>query len=466
MNKNKELIKNTAIIFVGKFCTQFISFLLVPIYTNFLSTNDYGYIDLVQTYISLLVPILILRFDSGVFRFLIDERNNENGKKKIISNIIIFLIFQFVFFTILYFGFNYFFKIKYFYAILINIIFMGISSILLQIARGIGDNIGYSIASIISGIVTIISNIIFIIIFRGNASYILISSGLANIVCSIFLFIRNKIYKYIKWSFTDKNKFKEIAKYSLPMIPDGLSWWVVNVSDRTIISLLINASANGIYAVSSKFSNILSSLFQVFNMSWQESASLHINDEDRETFFTNTLNSVYRIFYSICVLIIVLIPVVFKLVIGNEFKEAYLYIPPLIYGNLYNALANVIGGVYIAKKNTKSVAKTTMFAAIINIIINFVMINRIGLFAAAVSTFISYFILTIYRYFDVRKYLKIKFEYKILASTTIVFIIITILYYLNNLYTNIANILIAVICCTILNKDIIKMFLERLGMKK
>ena len=63
MNKNKELIKNTAIIFVGKFCTQFISFLLVPIYTNFLTTNDYGYIDLVQTYISLLVPILILRFE-------------------------------------------------------------------------------------------------------------------------------------------------------------------------------------------------------------------------------------------------------------------------------------------------------------------------------------------------------------------------------------------------------------------
>ena len=431
-----------------------------------MTTNDYGYIDLVQTYISLLVPILILRFDSGIFRFLIDERNNENGKKKIISNIIIFLIFQFTLFTVLYFCFSYFFKIKYFYAILINVIFMGISSILLQISRGIGDNTGYSIASIISGAVTIILNIVCIVIFRGNASYILISSGLANVVCSIFLFIRNKIYKYIKGSFIDKNKFKEIVKYSLPMIPDGLSWWVVNVSDRTIISLLINASANGIYAVSSKFSNILSSLFQIFNMSWQESASLHINDKDRDDFFTNILNFVYKVFYSICILIIALMPILFELVIGNEFKEAYLYIPFLIYGNLYNALANVIGGVYIAKKDTKSVAKTTICAAVINIIINFVMINRIGLFAAAISTFIAYFILTIYRYFDVRKYLKIKFEYKTLFSTTVVFIIITILYYLNNLYANIVNILISVICCAILNKDIIKIFLERLGMKK
>ena len=72
MNKNKELIKNTIIIFVGKFCTQFISFILVPIYTNYLITSDYGYIDLIQTYITLLVPILLLRFDSGIFRFLIE----------------------------------------------------------------------------------------------------------------------------------------------------------------------------------------------------------------------------------------------------------------------------------------------------------------------------------------------------------------------------------------------------------
>ena len=71
MSKNSELAKNTFIIFIGKFCTQFISFLLIPIYTNLLPTTDYGYIDLVQSYISLLVPILILRLDSGIFRFLI-----------------------------------------------------------------------------------------------------------------------------------------------------------------------------------------------------------------------------------------------------------------------------------------------------------------------------------------------------------------------------------------------------------
>lgn len=465
MNKNRELIKNTAIIFIGKFCTQFISFLLVPIYTNFLTTSDYGYIDLVQTYITLLVPILILRFDSAIFRFLIDERDNERGKEKIISNILIFLILQVILFSVLFLFFINFIEIKYAYAILINVLFMSISSIFLQMARGIGDNIGYSIASIIAGITTIILNIVFIIMMKFDGSSILVASGLANIICSIFLFTRNKIYKYIKLSFVDMDKFKEILKYSLPMIPDGLSWWIVNVSDRTIISFIINASANGIYAVSSKFSNILSSLFQVFNMSWQESASLHINDEDRDIFFTNTLNTVYKIFYSICILILVSIPVLFSFIIGNDFKSAYLYIPPLLLGNLYNAVANVIGGVYIANKDTKAVARTTMFAALINIIVNLIMIKKFGLYAASISTLLSYVILTIYRYFDVKKYLQMKLNYKTILITTLIFVISTILYYTNNIFINIINIIFAIICCIILNRDIVKMIIKKLGGK-
>lgn len=82
MSKNKEYVKNTAILFMGKFATQFISFLLIPLYTRHLIASDYGMVDLIQTYISLFVPILIFRLDSAVFRFLIDERSNEQGKRR------------------------------------------------------------------------------------------------------------------------------------------------------------------------------------------------------------------------------------------------------------------------------------------------------------------------------------------------------------------------------------------------
>lgn len=465
MSKNSELAKNTFIIFIGKFCTQFISFLLIPIYTNLLPTTDYGYIDLIQSYISLLVPILILRLDSGIFRFLIDARNNNDEKNSIVTNILFFTLLQIILFTVIFIVINSFFDIKYAFSIGINIIFLSIASILLQLTRGVGDNIGYSIGSIISGVSTILLNILFIVKLGKDSSSILIASGIANIICSLFLFFRNKVYKSISIKNINKPKLKSMLNYSLPMIPDGLSWWIINVSDRSIISFFINTAANGIYAVSSKFSNILSSLFLIFNMSWQESASLHINDKDNEEFFGNIFNTTYKIFFSACIGIMVLMPIVFEWLIGDDYVEAYIYIPLLLLANLYSAVANVIGGIYIAKKNTKSVAKTTLFAALINLAINILMIKKFGLFAAAISTLLSYIALAIYRYIDVQKYIKLKLDYRIFILTMLIFCISGVLYYLNTFILNIINLILTVSIVLILNLDIIKIFINRVRRK-
>lgn len=465
MKKQKELFKNTLIIFVGKFCTQFISFLLVPIYTYFLSTEDYGYIDLIQTYISLLVPIIILRFDTGVFRFLIDERRNENEKGKTISTVIYFLILQIILFVLIFIISNFFLNIKYALAILLNIIFMSISSVLLQISRGTGDNKTYSIASILTAIITIILNCIFIIILRWDASAILVVSGISNCICSVFLIFKNGIYKCVNFKNIEKKRIIKILKYSLPMIPDGLSWWVVNAFDRTIISFVISSSANGIYAVSSKFSNILSSLFQVFNMSWQESASLHINDYDKDAFFSEVLNETYKIFYSICLLLLTSMPFVFKTIIGLNYFTAYYYVPILLLANLFNAFANTVGGVYIAQKKTITVAKTTLYAALINIIINLIFIKKIGLYAAAISTLISYMFLAIYRYKDVQKYFNMKIDKKFMVISLLEYMLCCFIYYQNKMYLNIINIIISLIICCFLNKRLIQKILKKIGEK-
>ena len=65
MNKKKELAKNTVIIFLGKVCTQLISFFLLPLYTGYLTTKQYGTVDLIQTYVRLLVPLITIELDLG-----------------------------------------------------------------------------------------------------------------------------------------------------------------------------------------------------------------------------------------------------------------------------------------------------------------------------------------------------------------------------------------------------------------
>ena len=94
MGKQRQLAKNTMIITMGKISTQFISFFLLPVYTSLLSTSDYGVVDLLNTYISLLVPIITLQVEQALFRFLIDVRNNDKEKTKYISSVLLFAIIQ------------------------------------------------------------------------------------------------------------------------------------------------------------------------------------------------------------------------------------------------------------------------------------------------------------------------------------------------------------------------------------
>ena len=453
-NKNSEFIKNTIILFIGKFTTQFMALLLLPLFTRYLLTEDYGLVDLIQTYITLFVPILTLRIDSAIFRFLIDKRDDEKGKRKELSNFFIILICMLLLTSVILMILLVFVNIKYFPFAVINIIILMISNVFLQILRGLGKNKEYSIASIITAVSIFLFNILFILKYRYDASSILISSSIANIFCIVYVVKVTNLFKYIDLKEYDKKEIKAILKYSIPMIPNALSWWVVSVSDRTIISVFLGVAYNGIYSISCKFANVLNSAFLIFAMSWQESASLHINDEDREQFFSLIINRLLFLFGSLSLLIVVLLPFVFNILIGNAYIDSYKYIPILLYANTWNVLIGLIGGIYVAKKKTKQIANTTIVSAIINLIIHFLLIMRCGLYAACISTLISYMAMGFYRYFDCKKYVNIKIDFVKIFMFTTIFIFSTVLYNMNNLYLNIANLICVLVYVLILNKEI------------
>lgn len=398
--KSKEFFKNTLILLLGKFCTQFMSFLLLPLYTKRLATGDYGTVDLIQTYISLVVPVLSLRMDSATFRFLIDARKSPRKTKEIISNILI-VVFISVFATSIIAGaLSFLIDSPYYLYIYLNILALTVSGVFLQILRGTGKTVQYAIASIITGLSTLTINIVQIVVLGRGAESILISSAIANIFCIIFVFFSAKLYKNFSPSLVRKKTIKSFLKYSLPMIPNALSWWAVSVSDRTIINIFLGAAANGVYAVSCKFSNILNSVLSIFTMSWQESASLHINDPDRDEFFTKMINQLLMFFSSIALLILVVLPIFYNKLIGEQYWSSYIYIPILLYANSWNVLNNLIGGIYVAKKRTKEIASTTIVSGIINLVIDLILIHFIGIHAATISTLVSYMVMALYRAHD------------------------------------------------------------------
>jgi O-antigen/teichoic acid export membrane protein len=466
MSRKKELAKNTIIIAIGKICTQFISFFLLPIYTTLLSTEEYGIVDLFNTYIMLLIPLITFQVEQALFRFLVDVRNDDDEKKTLVSTVLIFAVIQCTIYFILFLAMQNFIHNEYKYFLVTNVITYIFSDTMLQLARGLGDNSTYAIGSFITAITTILFNILFIIVFRLGAAGMFEAIFLANLVCILFIFFKKRVYSYISFKRIKITKLKELLRYSLPLVPNSLSWWVLNASDRTVVSSFLGVAANGILSVSHKFSSIYITFYNIFNLTWIESATLHIHDEDREEFFSDTISTVFRLFSAVCLGVIACMPFVFPFLINEKFGIAYYQIPIYMLASLFNIVLALYSVVYVAMKLTREMAKTAIFAGIINIIAIIFMIRVIGLYAASISSVLSYGAMMIYRYFDIKKYINIKFSKRLMLSTLVMLVFLFITYYRTNVMLHVIALLITIVYATFVNrvflKDIIIMLRELL----
>lgn len=461
MSRERKLVKNTAIVALGQIGTKFISFFLLPLYTAVLSTEEYGTVDLLNTYVSLLIPIIFLQMDQAIFRFLIDHRKDNDEKTKLISTVFITVILHAILYLIVFSIVGNFINNPYKYFLATNVVTSMFSSMLLQTSRGLGDNVAYSLGSLVSGAGTIVLNIIFIVVFRWGAYGMLFATMLANILCMIFVFFKLKVYKYLSLMAWNKSILNSIWKYSIPLVPNALSWWIINASDRTIISQFLGIAANGVYSASNKFSAIIITVFSIFNMTWTESASMYIKDNDSSEYFSNIINVTIKLFTSICLLVIAIMPFSFSFFItGSSFAEAYMQIPILLIATLFNIIVSLLGSIYVALKKSNEIAKTSIYSAIINIVINILLIRYIGLFAASISTLLAYLSMSIYRYIDVQKYVRIKidFTYVIIILPLIILVLFT--YYLNNMVLCFVSLLLTLSLGLYFNKNILRQILQ------
>lgn len=465
MSREKSLVKNTIIITIGKVSTQLITFLLLPIYTALLSTEEFGIVDLLNTIVSLCLPIVTFQIEQALFRTLIDNRENELKIKNTITTTIITVIIQSIIYLLIFCIVAPFINNNYKYFLATNVIACIFSSIMLQISRGLGDNKKYAIGSFLTALVTVLLNVLFIVFFKWGAYGMLAASLIGNIVCSIYICINKKIYQYIDINLYSKKLLKKLWKYSFPLIPNSISWWIFNSSDRIIVSSVLGIAQNGILSAAYKFSSVYITLYGIFNMTWTESASLHINDKDNGEFFSKIINTTLKLFTAICFGIIACMPFIFPIMINEKFGSAYNQIPILMLSSLFNVVVGLLSVIYIAKKDTKAVAKTSIFAAIINLIVNLGLIKFIGLYAASISTLAAYFIMSIYRLHDVKKYITIKLDKKFILSSAIMIVILFVSYYINNLYLNIAIVLITVLYAWLVNKNSINSIIDMVKAK-
>lgn len=466
MSREKELLKNTIILSLGKFLPKMMSIITLPIITAKLTKSEYGIYDLITTLIMLLLPIATLQVQSAAFRFLIDCRNDKKKCSQIITNIFVLTIPISLIVSgglIVYYAY----KLSILVGILIGIYFMLdiLYTTVSQIARGLSMNKIYSISSIILSIVDVIGIIVCVQFANQGLTGVIISLILANFVSLIFMSLYIGISKYINVSNISKDTIKEMVAYSWPMIPNNLSNWILKLSDRLVITTFLGIEANAVYAVANKIPNLLSVAQSIFTMAWQENATISVKDKDADEYYSKMFDKVFSLILGFTAILIAATPIMFKILIHEKYDEAYFQMPVLILGMFFYCMSSFQGGIYIAHKKTKSVGFTTMIAAIINLIVDFLLINYIGITAGSISTLVAYFLLYIYRMVDCLKFQNMSYNVKKQIILIGIVVIMLILCFLQNFILNIFNIFIGTIIFVLLNKYIIRDILNKVLLK-
>ena len=435
MSREKELAKNTAILTFGRICTQFVSFLLLPLYTAILEPSVYGIADLFNSYIYLIIPLVSLMLDQGLFRFLLDCRENVDRQKQLLTTVFCVNAITCIAYGIIFCMIQPMIHSEYKVFLLIDVVINVFTNTFLQFARGIGRNGVYSLESFLSATLVIIFNVLLLAVLRMGAWGLFLSTVIGRSIALIVLICTLRIWKYIDIRVFSKQTLKVLLSYSLPFIPNQLSWCI---------------AANGIYSVANKFSSIYITFYNIFNLSWTESVSLHIDDTDVKEYLENTINTMFSLFLSVCLGIISFMPIVFPFLINEQYSEAYNQIPILMLAVLMQTVVGLYSVIYVALKKSKEIAKTSFFAAVINIAVDVVLIQSIGLYAASISTFVAYGSMAVYRYFHIKRYINVPLRHKLRALGIVILVLIS--YYINNNALNYVMALFITVYAVLSNK--------------
>lgn len=455
--RNEKLVKNTIILGFGQFLPKLTALVTLPILTAALTTSEYGIYDLILTAQSLLMPLMTLQIQQGIFRKLIQK--GTAGAKEIVSSAYFFLLASFaiwcpIIIIFFHFAFKYSFAVTFF--IYLFYLLYSLFDVFGQTVRGIGYNAKYSAGIVIYSVVNMILLLILYWMNRISVISVFSISVVAYAIACLYYLVSSKLYEDIKIADANKNTRKELLDYSIPMIPSSIALWVVNLSDRILVTIFLGTSLNGIYSVANRIPNLFASVYTVFNLAWTETAARVMDkDSDADQYYTNMFSVMFKFLSGAMLLLISISPLLFRILINEQFDEAFAQMPVLFMGVFFNCIVSFYGGIYVAKQQTKQVGISSAVGAILNIVINLSMIHNIGLYAASVSTVVSFAIIAVYRGWDIRKYVDLKYNSVEISFCLISMFVYSILCARRSVLINAIMFGVAIIWNLIFNRDMI-----------
>ena len=421
MNRYKKLLSNTVLFAIGTFSSKALVFLLMPLYTAVLSTEEYGTVDLIMQAGNLLLPLVSVGIINAIVRFGLDSSVRKSDV------FTVGLMTVFCGFLVLLFFYPLLQKISYIsdniVLIYLFVLMSCLGSVCHQFVRSMELVKLYTIDGIFSTFTTIMFNILFLVVFKLGITGYVLATVCADFLSAFLLFLVARLHRYIHLKGLKKHIIVDMLKYAVPMIPNTMFWWITSASDRYIIAFYLGNDVNGLYAAASKIPTIITLFSSIFMDAWQMSAITEKGTIERNRFFTNVFGTYQALIFAVGSGLILCSKLLTMIMVSPAYYESWKFIPFLIMATSFSCLVSFLGSVYMVEKKSVLNFLTTAAGAVINIVLNFILIPRLGANGAALATFASYFTVFLLRAVDTKRFVKIRFSSLKLALNTILLLI-------------------------------------------
>lgn len=467
MGKYRRLGKNALLMFLGNIGSKSLSFLMLPFYTTFLSVADYGTVDLIQVYVQLLVGICTCTITEAIFVFPkgqeTDKQQNYFTSGLLFSSVsltitgLLFSVLVFIFQKVSYKGIFTEYN-SYIFLMICATFFQTYTQ---QFARSIDKVSVYVFSGIILTLTTIIISLITLPLWGLNG-YIY-SIIVSYLVASVYTVIAAKEYAYFSFQHISKISLKEMLKYSIPMMPNSIMWWILYTMNRPLLERYSGIDSVGILAVANKFPMLISMLNAIFIYSWQISVLEEFNKPDYKVFYNKVFRFQFLIYILFLLFLTFLSRPLIELMTTQEYYDAWKYISPLTLAVSFSSLAGFVGTNFIATKKSKYFFTTSLWSGISCFALNFMLIPSLGIWGAIIALLFSNILMFCLRIRKTWEYSPIIKMGLYLSLLTIAAVYMIFFYWVSNTLVNLGGLFLAVGIVLFLNRDF---FCEIYGMCK
>lgn len=425
MDKYKKLASNTIIFAIGTFSSKLLSLVLTFFYTRVMDTGSFGGATLIQNAVNILVPIVTLAVNSAALRFALDKNSNKKGvfTTGVATTLIGFAIFCLFSPLVVKININDFNLGQY--AILLYLMLLGSS--LRQLCQQFVRGSGYVKLYAVDGVIATATSAGFTFLYLGGFKWGIYGYILAiftsDMLSVAFMFVMAKLWRYLDFKKgLKKDTVVPMLKYCIPLIPTIVLWWIINVSDQYMVTYFSGVSLSGLYTASYKIPNFVIIFSSIFIDAWQLSAVDEYDNKDKGIFFTKVFKVYSGALFAIGAVLIVTSRIVTSIYLGADYYDSWRYVPILVIATTFSCLVNFYASVYMAEKKSVLSMLTAGSGAVINIILNLVLIPKYEAYGAAFATAVSFVVVFIIRAINTKKFVEIKIDFVRLIGSALLLV--------------------------------------------